>query len=393
MENRRQFLLTASCASALVTIDSLHRNRCLGRNAPAIEILDQKTISWKPPLYHGWPTLAQRANGELLLAFSGGRERHICPFGRLELMRSKDNGATWGWPQVLYDGPIDDRDAGIVETAKGSILATNFSSLAYEPVLLRAENAQPGQPGAFEDSKLLLEWRAAHNRLTAEQRKSEQGTYMIRSTDGGIHWSARYSVPLNSPHGPVVMRSGRLIYAGKAIFRDDRVGVCESMDDGLTWEWIATIPPRPGDDPKLYHELHAVEAVDGTLICHIRNENMSEKGHTLQSESTNGGRSWSIPHSIDVWGLPSHLLRMRDNRLLMSYGYRRSPGGIQSRVSIDSGKTWSEPISITSDATSWDLGYPSTVQCSDGTMVTVWYEVLTGSPLAQLRQARWRWSQ
>ncbi|MFM7930980.1 MAG: sialidase family protein, partial [Pirellula sp.] len=82
------------------------------------EILETKVISWKPPLYHGWPTLARRSNGELLLAFSGGREKHVCPFGRLEWMRSTDHGKTWGWPQVLLDSPIDDRDAGVLETPK-----------------------------------------------------------------------------------------------------------------------------------------------------------------------------------------------------------------------------------------------------------------------------------
>ncbi len=82
------------------------------------EVVERKIISWKPPLYHGWPTLARRADGELLLAFSGGRETHVCPFGRLEWMRSKDSGKTWSWPQVLYDGPIDDRDAGVLETSR-----------------------------------------------------------------------------------------------------------------------------------------------------------------------------------------------------------------------------------------------------------------------------------
>ena len=82
---------------------------------------------------------------------------------------------------------------------------------------------------------------------------------------------------------------------------------------------------------------------------------------------------------------------MRNGQLLMSYGHRRSPLGIQARVSQDSGKSWSDAISITADAKSVDLGYPSTVECFDGTMVTVWYEVLEGSPLAQLRQARWKW--
>src|SRR6218665_1862975 len=78
--------------------------------AAEARILETRIISWKAPLYHGWPTLARRKNGELLLTFSGGRETHVCPFGRVELMRSQDNGVTWRWPQVLYDGPIDNTD-------------------------------------------------------------------------------------------------------------------------------------------------------------------------------------------------------------------------------------------------------------------------------------------
>src|SRR5437867_2143086 len=60
-------------------------------------------ISRQPQHYHGWPTLARRHNGQLLLVYSGGREAHVCPFGRVELMRSNDNGQTWTWPQVLLD--------------------------------------------------------------------------------------------------------------------------------------------------------------------------------------------------------------------------------------------------------------------------------------------------
>jgi NADH dehydrogenase FAD-containing subunit len=358
--------------------------------SPSIEILDTRVISWKPPLYHGWSTLARRKDGELLLAFSGGREAHVCPFGRLEFMRSKDHGATWGWPQVLLDSPIDDRDAGVIETNAGSILVTHFTSLAYEPILERAERTPVGQPGGFAEQKLIDEWRAARDRLTPEQRRSELGCFLIRSTDGGVTWSQRMRVPVNSPHGPVVMRNGRLLYAGKAIWGNDKVGVCESLDDGLTWSWLAELPVRDGDEMRQYHELHMVEASNGDLICHIRNENRQSDGETLQSESTDGGKTWSVPHTIGVWGIPSHLLRLSDGRLLMSYGYRRPPFGNQARVSANNGTTWSEPIVMSADGITGDLGYPSTVECDDGTLVTVWYEVMSGSPLAQLRQARWR---
>ncbi len=388
---RREFLAVSAYATFGAIITSPQVSRAA---LPKIEVLERRVISWKPPLYHGWPTLARRKNGELLLVFSGGRETHVCPFGRVEMMRSRDDGQSWGWPQVLNDGPIDDRDAGVVETAKGSILVTTFTSLAYEAVLQKMEKATPA-PGKSkeEHDKLLAEWRAAHNRINAEQRQQELGTWMIRSTDGGVTWSARYAVPLNSPHGPVVLRDGRLIYAGKALWKDDRVGVCESKDDGVTWEWLATIPVRMGDDPKHYHELHAVEASDGTLLAHIRNHNQPNAGETLQSESTDSGRTWSTPHSIGVWGLPSHLLRLRDGRLLMSYGHRRKPIGNLARVSNDNGRTWSEPLTISDDALSGDMGYPSTVECADGTLVTVWYELLPRQgelPNAQLRQACWR---
>ena len=384
----RRDVLQAGAALAVGSL--LFRRQSHAAGGPKAVIEETKLISWKPPLYHGWPTLARRKNGELLLVWSGGRESHVCPFGRVELMRSQDNGKTWRWPQVLIDGPIDERDAGVLETAKGSILVTTFTSLAYQPLLDKAELSPAGQPGAWEDLK-LREWRAAHHRITAEQRQAELGTWMIRSTDGGVTWSARYSVPVNSPHGPIQLKDGRLLYCGAELWKPARrVGACHSTDDGVTWEWLATMPTRDGDDHREYHELHAVEAADGRLIAHIRNHNKANDKETLQTESTDGGKTWSTPHSIGVWGYPSHLLRLKDGRLLMSYGHRRAPLGNQARVSEDGGRTWSSPVIINSDAHSGDMGYPSTVECDDGSLVTVWYELLKDSPNAQLRQARWR---
>lgn len=73
----------------------------------------------------------------------------------------------------------------------------------------------------------------------------------------------------------------------------------------------------------------------------------------------------------------------------MTYGYRRKPYGNQARISSDNGQTWSEPMTISADGLGGDLGYPSTVELDDGTLLTVWYELMKGSPNAVLRQARW----
>jgi hypothetical protein len=342
-----------------------------------------RTISQQPDVYHGWPTLAQRANGDLFLAWSGGREGHVCPFGRVELMVSRDDGRTWSWPRTVIDSDLDDRDAGIVETRRGSLLLTTFTSLAYEPVLEKQRGNWPAEKRA--------RWEAAQQRLGPEQRKAELGMWMIRSTDGGIHWSAPFRVPLNSPHGPVALSDGRTLYAGKVLYGGDgEIGVCESKDDGATWHWLARIPARPGDQGRDYHELHMVEAAPGKLIAHVRNHNAANERETLQSESRDGGKTWTTPHAIGVWGLPSHLLRLRDGRLLMTYGHRRQPFGNQARVSADGGQSWSDPIVISADGVTQDLGYPSTVELRDGSLLSIWYELRPNSTKAVLRQARWK---
>ncbi|MBI4663874.1 MAG: exo-alpha-sialidase [Verrucomicrobia bacterium] len=384
--SRRQFIQNAGILSTA----AWSSYAASAKAAPICNVQETKTIGHQPELYCGWPTVCRRRNGDLLLSYSGGREAHVCPFGRVELMVSRDEGHTWGWPQVLLDSAIDDRDSGVLETDRGTLLVTTFTSLAYESTLAAAEQKKQGDPGAWPMER-LRKWQAAHRRLTDSQRQAELGQWMVRSTDGGVTWSARYSSVVNSPHGPVQLADGRLLYAGKELWTGQkRVGVCESSDDGQTWRWLAEIPARPGDTIANYHELHAVDTGQGRIVAQLRNHNAANAGETLQTESADGGKTWSVPHTIGVWGLPSHLLRLRDGRLLMTYGHRRTPFGNQARLSEDGGQTWSEAMLISGDGEGGDLGYPSTVELDDGSLLSVWYEKIKGNERAVLRQAKWR---
>lgn len=362
---------------------------------PRATILETKTISWQPDLYHGWPTVVRRQNGELWLSWSGGRESHVCPFGQVCAMTSRDDGKSWTFPRVLLDSASDDRDSGVLETAKGTLLVTTFVSIDDHHFKKAIDLAR------YDGTRWVKEplsperrarWKAAFDRLNDEERKADQGEWMIRSTDGGRTWSPRLPTVVNSPHGPIQLKDGRLLYLGKQLFTgEQKIGAVESRDDGLTWQWLADIPTRPDDDAtKSYHELHGVEAADGTIVAQIRNEQGANAGETLQTESKDGGKTWTVPHPIGVWGLPSHLLRLRDGRLLMTYGHRRQPFGNQARFSADHGRTWSEPVAVGADASTADLGYPSTVELGDGTLLTVWYEALKDQPRAVLRQSKWR---
>lgn len=358
--------------------------------APRARVEEIRVISHQPAYYPAWASMAKRRSGELVLSYSGGREGHVCPFGRLEFMRSFDRGQTWSWPQVIMDTPIDDRDSGVLETSKGTLLATTFTSIAFERIFDAAKGW---------DADRIERWKAVYRATTPEQRKSLLGAWMVRSTDNGHLWSTPYRVPMMSPHGPILLKSGRLLYAGLEYpGTSRRVGAWQSTDDGLTWKLLGEIPARDGDRSEHYHELHAVETRSGKLIAHIRNHNKVNERETLQSESTDGGKTWTTPHPIGVWGLPSHLLLLQDGRLLMTYGYRRAPRGNHARISTDEGRTWSEPIVLSDDGTG-DLGYPTTVELPGGELLTVWYEAkrsgetavkLPPPPLSVLRQARWK---
>lgn len=380
MMTRRSFIATSTLALP-----------CLAHGAsPSAEVSETKIIS-QQPYYHGWPTVARLRNGQLWVTWSGGRESHVCPFGQVHAMTSADEGASWTWPRVLLDSATDDRDSGVLESIKGTLLVSSFTSLAYQPRLAAGLKAVAGEKNAMPPDQ-LAQWKAVHARLSDAEREADLGEWVIRSTDGGKSWSSRIPTVVNSPHGPIQLKDGRLLYAGKQLWTaEKKIGVSESRDDGLTWQWLADIPTRPGDSvQESYHELHAIEAQDGSLIAQIRNHNAANEGETLQSESRDGGKNWSIPHSIGVWGLPSHLLRLRDGRLVMTYGHRRPPFGNQARVSADHGRTWGEAIALSTDGIGGDLGYPSTVELTDGTLLSVWYEKMKEPSLAVLRQAKWR---
>lgn len=387
---RRQFLKTGGllCAGAVVST-----GRSLAQTS-AGTVLETRIISKQPEFYHGWSTVMRRKNGELWLTWSGGRVSHVCPFGQVHAMTSRDEGKTWTWPRVLLDSAIDDRDSGVLESAKGTLIATTFTSLAYESHLEKKKSFSTLKSGGWEMGDMKAQeferWMACHERLSAEERKADLGVWVIRSEDGGMTWSGRIDSNVNSPHGPIQLADGRLLYAGKQLWTEEKkIGVCESKDDGLTWQWVSEIPSRMGDTPVSdYHELHAVEAADGTILVQVRNHSATDKGWTLQTESSDGGKTWSELHPI-CYGLPSHLLRLRDDRILMTYGHRRAPFGNQARISSDNGKTWSEEIILSGDGIGGDLGYPSTVELTDGSLLTVWYESMADQPLAVLRQAHW----
>ncbi len=364
---------------------------------PTAEVMGVKTISTHQS-YHGWPTICRLRNGELLIAVSAGRERHVCPFGQVHLLRSSDDGRTWSKPDVVANGPLDDRDAGIMQTSKGTVLLNWFTSIAWLRTLERAEKAGAEETATWDDG-YLARARKMRNLITPEIIEKELQIWLLRSNDNGITWEPRLPMACGAPHAPIELTDGRLLAVGNPKAPDilntsgapyaPVLCAAESSDDGLTWQRLGDIPQRQGDPLGTYHEPHLAQAADGRIVVHIRNHSEQDKWHLLQSESTDGGRTFSIPRSTGLLGHPAHLLKLRDGRLLSTYGYRVVPFGNRASISDDNGKTWSKPMVLDEKPEPRDIGYPSTVEMPDGSMISAWYEVLPGDKLASLQAAHW----
>lgn len=78
--------------------------------------------------YFGWPTVARADDGTLIVASSGLRSQHVCPWGKTVLNTSTDDGRTWSAPRAINDSPIDDRDAGVISLGGNRLLVSWFTS-------------------------------------------------------------------------------------------------------------------------------------------------------------------------------------------------------------------------------------------------------------------------
>ena len=72
-------------------------------------------------------------------------------------------------------------------------------------------------------------------------------------------------------------------------------------------------------------------------------------------------------------GNPPSLIRLRDGRLCLTYGDRKPPYRMYAKFSDDAGQSWSDPLILRDNIAGRDMGYPRTVQRTDGKLVTIYY--------------------
>lgn len=337
--------------------------------------------------YVGWPTVAKDEKGVIYVACSGHRLGHVCPFGMNYLFKSYDGGETFEGPIIANDTPFDDRDAGIVPLGNSKLLLTWFINPAqlYYDHYDRITN--------FTSEAILPLWKAAAEAWKAiPEEDTLVGSFIKISEDGGKTWSEPITAPVSSPHGPTKLKNGKLLYLGNDMSTgENKLAAFESEDDGLSWKKLGS-PPRINNDPSIpMHEPYQLEIADGVImgVIRVHDKESDLAFSTYKTFSRDGGKSWSAPEFVCT-GSPPHLLLHSSGILILTYARRDERYGQRARISKDMGKTFSEEIILCENSATPDCGYCSSVELSDGSIYTVYYQMAEGDSFCSLMCTKWK---
>ncbi len=348
--------------------------------------------------YQAWGTVARDENGTLYTVASGFRVSHICPFGKTVMYISKDGGETWSPPIVINDTYLDDRDAGIVYMGNGRMLVSWFTHSPHEYNTRWNEFIRKhAEPEAFDATMGMLK---GYEYLPEKEKLA--GSYVRISEDYGMTWGETVYLPITAPHGPTLCRDGSLIYLGIETYEEDRTHCRElvgnenaslyrSTDGGYTWTLESKIKaPAWLNEKQHLDEPHVLELPNGNLLGAFRIE--GTKPFTMgMTISEDGGKSWGEVYPTGVSGSPPHLMMHSSGALICSFGRREFPCGERAMVSYDYGKTFVDEYVLHNpkDEQGRDLGYPSTVEMDDGSLMTVYYQKYEDDAKCSMLYTKW----
>jgi hypothetical protein len=331
----------------------------------------------EPGRFAGWPSNGGlwSWDNEILIGFGLGYYKnafgdHSIDYEKPQekvLARSLDGGETWKWfDPENYEGDVEEPVA-----LKSSI---NFT---HPDFVLRVD-----------------------------------GEIFFTSYDRGNKWQGPFAFPnfgkkLTSRTDYIVNseRDCHLFFSAKEekvkANLQDRAFCVRTADGGKTFNFLGWMTGEPLDVRSVMPS--SVRISENELISAIRRkvERKDENNITYVKnwidvyDSKDNGITWnhlSFVAETDKGsrnGNPPSLIKLKDGRLCITYGYRSVPYGIRAKLSSDKGKTWSKEIILRDDARTWDIGYPCSVQRPDGKIVTIYYYSNDENPEQHIAASIW----
>lgn len=335
--------------------------------------------------YSAFPSVVKRPDGEILVAFRRAPDRrlfgqqgisHTDPNSYVVMVRSRD-GETWTKePELIFAHSLGgSQDPCLLQLNDGTLICTS-----YVWSLIR-----PDADSILNRKITLVQGEAKHSPAF-----TFMGGYLVRSVDGGEKWkgpiypaSVPANIQVNAWGEPLPAYNRGALYEGKngriywAVAAKDSdspsktsVYLMTSNDKGLSWNYSAPI----AIDKKIsFNETSIMGTPKGDLVAFLRTADMPNE-YSCIARSTDGGKSFQW-QSLGFYGYPLHALKLPDNRVLLTYGYRHKPYGIRARIlNPECTDFVSAPeFVVRDDGGSGDLGYSWSEILDQNRVLVVYY--------------------
>ena len=249
----------------------------------------------------------------------------------------------------------------------------------------------------FAHPDFAMHCRGAEFRVSRDRGKTWQGPYKL--PDIGKDLSARTDYVVNGAKECLFFLSAQEKRV-KAAFQD-RAFCARTTDGGKTIKFLSWMMSEPASARSVMPstvrcaERHLVSAIRRRLDVRVEDGVDYKKNWIDVHQSTDDGNNWEFLSKVadtekgERNGNPPSMVRLKDGRLCVTYGYRSTPYGIRAKLSSDNGRTWGEEIHLRDDGRTWDLGYPRTFQRMDGQLVTIYYFTTTENPEQHIAATIW----
>lgn len=333
----------------------------VGSNLPAAEqpsVVGHVTVYKEDGRYGGWPANhgIWSWGNEIVVGFSAayyqkkpsGHQYNSDKPEEPRLARSLDGGHTW-----TVEAP-----ASLLPPEQGGKPATPLP-----------------KPMDFDHPGFALTLRLTNT--------NQGGSRFFYSYDRAKTWNGPYDFPMLGQTG-IAARTDYIVNGRRDAFvfltaakkngREGRPLCARTTDGGITWTLVSWI----GNEPAGYAIMPStVRLSPQRLLLAVRvHQDQAHDWIDLFQTSDNAAH-WEylnrpVPSTGGHGGNPPSMIRLKDGRICLTYGFREDPHEIRAKLSNDDGKTWSGDIALRQGAT-WEVGYTRTVQRTDGKLVTVYY--------------------
>lgn len=346
------------------------------QDSPVVQKLKDIVIYEDLHFYSSFPSVIRLPSGEFIVAFRRAPDRkifgekgtsHVDPNSYLVMVHSK-NGETWTKePDLIYAHPYGgSQDPCLLQLGDGTLLCTSYGWAFVR------EDGLPylKKPYAEAGGAIFL------------------GGFIVRSSDGGKNWKGPFYPPhippeiyFNAVGDPLPAYNRGALYEASdgrilwVVAAGDSAGrtsthLLISADKGLTWKYSC---PVAADSKVTFNETSVYETPKGDMVAFLRTADFDDKA--CIARSTDGGKSFGKWQSMGFQGHPLNALRLPDNRVLVTYGYRHEPFGIRARIlNPECTDFASAPeIILRDDGGNSDIGYTWPVMMDDTRVLVTYY--------------------